>query len=511
MSDGDLGRSLASPAERVAAVHAWHAGRGLRATRRDHAFTGYVLVLLAFLYVLPVVLAAGRSGPSIHLAELQDHRWTSWAAAAVVWWVGQLLALRWGALLMRPFLLHVFTSTDLRPASFLRPLLRRRAVQAFVVVTAVMWTAVVAVSDARSGAGLLAQSLALAAALAGLAVSSWLCGQVWNPTSTLLGAVCAPAVLALPVVGPWGSGAIGFSSILLGLALGAGYWADRTVGGVDLRRLEGEVARAARATVHARTGMLVDALDQYLPEPRWGGVGLIGRDGRPRSLVVQGAVRAVRTPHRAAAGLVAVVAGSCLVMTGILVQPRGAGAVAWACGAVAAYLAAGWLSSTWWSLRDEIATAPILGPRGGGTVGRAVVWPGVALTAGAVLGAGLAVVVAWPVPVADLAGGGALTLVTVVLVLAARVMSATRTDLPVELLLPAMSPLGDLSGVRVVAWQLDGVLAVGAGTVLMTLAPSSVGSAALGLGVAVGCAVAAVRRSGAEVRALIPAWRGQGR
>lgn len=93
------------------------------------------------------------------------------------------------------------------------------------------------------------------------------------------------------------------------------------------------------------------------------------------------------------------------------------------------------------------------------------------------------------------------------LVLGARFLREMKLHLPLELLLPVITPFGDLSGLRVVAWQFDGFVVVLTGVALMNAVPSATGAAVLALCLAAGCVGAGLRRTGWAHRGLFSRLR----
>ncbi|MEU2576631.1 hypothetical protein ACIP3B_27905 [Streptomyces anulatus] len=147
--------------------------------------------------------------------------------------------------------------------------------------------------------------------------------------------------------------------------------------------------------------------------------------------------------------------------------------------------------------------ASLFGERWGGLPARALVWPVVAVTAGTFLGGALVALIRWPLPVGRAGSTVLLVAGSVVLVLGARFLREMKLHLPHELLLPVITPFGDLAGPRVAAWQFDGIVAVLTGAAPMNAVPSATGAAVLAVCLAAGCVGAGVRRTGWAHRALL--------
>ncbi|MFB6790266.1 hypothetical protein ACFCWT_26800 [Streptomyces olivaceus] len=301
----------------------------------------------------------------------------------VVCWCAQLAGRFWGPLVLQPFLLHVFTSTDLPPPSYLGTIARRRLAYAGGAVLVAAGTAACLTTDLFDRPGDAAQGLAVVVGLGALTAPAWLRGQVRPVRDSLGAAAGADGVgLLLALLG----GAGGLWLVAGVLATGAavlGRAAFGSVPSVDLARLARESARAAQSQTYAVTGTLHHALDLYRPEPRGRTSALLRADGQLRGRLAQGAVRALRTPGRAAAAGAALLVG-------------GAALTAWMAGAVCGYLGSGWVSETWRGLRDELTLPPLYGEWRGGALGRALAWPGAALAAGTLVGGVLALVLPWP-------------------------------------------------------------------------------------------------------------------
>lgn len=493
--------AVAGDRDRVAAVRQRYARRGDRATVRGRTYVAYVVALFALLYLVPVVHAASTS-PALLLvgSPARAAAAAGWLAAAVCWGA-QLAGRFWGPLILQPFLLHVFTSTDISPACYLGTVARRRlAVAATATLLAVSSAAYLATDlFRRPETGL--PGFAVAAGLSGVAAAAWLWGQIRSIRDNFVLATAVGALsLAVPVVSRAASGEGAALWLLAGvLAVSAvllGRVASRSVGAVDLARLARESARADQAGTYALTGTLHHALDLYRPEPGGFTSALLRPDGRLRGHVTQGAVRALRTPGRAAAAAAALAAGGAALTLGAGGPEGRLSTACWIAGAVGVYLASGWVSETWRGLRDELTSPPLFGERWGGMLARALTWPVTAVAAGAALAGGLALAPQGPLRAGQFAAAVLLVTGTLILVLAARFMREMKLEMPLGLLLPVITPFGDLSGLRVVAWQFDGLVAVVLGVVVLSAAPSAPVALLLAAVVGACCVWAGLRRTG---------------
>lgn len=196
-----------------------------------------------------------------------------------------------------------------------------------------------------------------------------------------------------------------------------------------------------------------------------------------------------------------------MLTLGVAGPEHGLKTLLWVAGAMGVYLGSGWVSETWRGLRDELTLAPLFGQWWGGTLARTLTWPVVGVSVGVFVGAGLTILTPWA------PGGGRLgeTVVLIVastaLAHAARFLREMKMHLPVDLLLPIITPFGDLSGLRVLVWQFDGAVAVVLGVAAMASIDSVLGAVSIAIGVAAYCVWAGLRRTGWAHRGLVQRLR----
>ncbi|MFJ5046297.1 hypothetical protein [Streptomyces sp. NPDC088719] len=496
--------TLAAPqpdAARVRAVRQRYARRGDRGTVRGHAYTLYLVALFAVFYLVPVVHARSTSPASVSLGSLTEAApWACALAVAVCW--GALIAGRfWGPVVVQPFLLHVFMSTDISPTRYLGTIARRRLAYAGTAGLLAACAAAYLATDLFDHLDSAVQGFASVAGLSALAAFAWLWGQVRALRANLLlaSAVGGAALVIAGVSRAAPDSGVGLwllAGVLAATAAVVGRAALGAIRTVDLARIARESARASQARTYAWTGTLHHALDLYRPEPRGFTSALIRSDGRLRGYLSQGAIRALRTPGRASAGAALLLIGASALTHGAGGRGDGLAWWLWAVGATGVYLGSGWVGETWRGLRDELTLAPLFGERWGGTLARTLAWPVVAVTGGTLLGGGSAVVAGWDQHSGHLGDTALLVAGSVVMVLGARFLREMKLHLPLELLLPVITPLGDLSGLRVIAWQFDGFVVVVIGVALMGALPSAAGATALAIGIAACCVWAGLRRTG---------------
>jgi hypothetical protein len=497
---------------RVQAVRQRYAHRGGRATVRGLAYTLYLVVLFALFYLVPIVHAASTAPALVPVGSLTGATPVACLLAVTACWGCLLIGRFWGPLVTEPFLLHVLGSTDLPPTSYLGTIARRRLTRLGTGALLSTCTAAFLTTDLFDDLDTAVPALAVAAGVSGVCAVSWLWGQVRPVRDHLLLAVAA-ATVALVVAAPSRSAPDGGGGpwLLAGAsavaAAALGRVAFRSIRTVDLTRLARESARASQARTYAWTGTLHHALDLYRPEPHGLTTALFRADGRLRGHLVRGALRALRTPGRTIAAVLLLVIGGAVLTRGAAGPQGGPSWLTWVAGAICAYLGSGWVSETWRGLRDELTLAPLYGERWGTAPARALAWPVTAVVVGTCLGGGLAVATGWsphgdrPLHTALLVAG------SVLLVLGARFLREMKGQLPLELLLPVVTPLGDLSGLLVVAWQFDGAVAVVLGVGAMDVAASAPGAAALALATTACCVWLGLRRTGRTHRGLLSRLR----
>lgn len=464
---------LLTPSERIGATRRLHRDRGGSRTQRDTAYLAYLVVLVLAMVVIPLLIGIARSlaQPQV-LTALRSP-----ASEQVVLLVsGALLAAasavgtHRGPAHLPPVLVGILAATDLpRARTLLRPfVLAALGLTLLFTVAGGLVATVLHVEGATDVPGALAFTGA-SACLGVIAAAAWLAGQRigprhgWLLTASLLGATLLTLVIPwLALVTPWGwvaevwpPTADGGPAALLPLALVALVCAERAPRVLD--RVRGSLLlQQARqwevVSIAAYTGDLASALATFRARP---GLGRTWRAVPGAGSIVQYAVRdlvgAARTPVRAVSGLLLLVVGGFLAALAL----AGTAVPAWllvSLGAVATFAALGTLTD---GFRHAAQTrwAPTLF---GHTTGRLFLLhatlPVVVAVGGALVGGVLARTTGWPT-----AGLGEAA-VLAALIVAVRAFDATKGPLPLTLLTPAPSPVGDLSGLMVMAWQADSLL-----------------------------------------------------
>lgn len=430
----------------------------------DLAYLVYLVALSALILLGPGVravwlLATGEGGRAVLTEAPIPSTWA--AATALVWLAALVVGREHGPALRPPFLAAVLGDADVpRTRTFGGPVLRATLalVVAGALVPALPAAALVDLGAATPGdAGL----VVAAGAVAGLVTAgAWLAGQVLGVRvfAVVVGALGAGAALAVAgawtwapwaLVGTaWPGSSVHVGGIVAGVVLALGMVAPLLAGLERLatRRIVGQAVRAQRAQA------LVDAMDLqasgevYRALPSAGRrLTAVGHVPGPAAVVVADVVGSLRTPARLLAGAVA------LVLAGAVVGAELPGTTLAVGPVLAAILAYAGVSV----LCDGLRHAAALG-EGSAQYGLSrpalrglhAVWPTLAGVGLAVAGAALAGAPVW------------LAAAAVGVVVAVRLADVLKGVMPVEMLVPIVTPMGDLSAAGRAVWLADGPLLV---------------------------------------------------
>lgn len=460
-------------AERLRTLRRTYAGRGDARDGRDIAYLVYQGVLLVAIVAFPVVRAVVvllAQPPVLSALSSPVAGTVAGSVCAVLLAVLVCCGRIRGPVLLQPFFVTLLAGTDLRrAAALLRPFLT----SAFVV------TALATGAGAVLGGVLLAAGAASVAsavgflgvcACTGLVGSlAWLAGQRLAPsqlTAVVSALVAGSALLwvhpAVALVLPWGWVGLSWPTAdtpgwvvpaVAGLTLAALLSLRRQLDALDGNRLLEEAQRWQTAGTAAYAGDVASALGSFRARPTTGRAwtAVSGRGSATRFLR-RDLVATLRTPSRFAVGMVLLLAAGAVSALALRVDPSTAWVVAGA-GAATGFLAAGVFSDGFRHAAEASTAPPIYGVSTHRLYALHALLPmAVALVAAAV-GAAVAVAVGTP-PVAIVVG--ALLLPALVLL---RAYDSAKGDLPVVLLTPASTPVGDASGLLVLAWQADSLLA----------------------------------------------------
>ncbi|NLP86131.1 hypothetical protein HF576_20050 [Microbacterium sp. CFH 90308] len=445
-----------------------------RRSAGDRAYLGYAILLAALVTVVPLargIWLAATSPTGVATLAPAAGALPVLVLGAALWTGALLLGRAQGPVAMAPFLAFAVGRSPVpRSAAHARPFVRAVAVCASLgllaaAVPVLAWTGAGAVGVAAA-----VVSLAVGAALGVSVAMMWLVGQlVSQRTAALLAVLLATTTVAcvtIPALGaftPMGWLALiyfnaGWSPaaavFVIVVALGS------LAVPAALRALPAEVVLAHSARWDAATshiGMLdvSSAANAYLPTPHAGrGWRAVHRvRSLPLRLTLSDAVGAARTPGRLAIG----VAG--LLIAGILMGVASVHLAPWlaAAGGALAYVAVGTVTDGIRHAVEAMSSTAMYGVSDLAMIGGHSLFP--AISAVAVVGvAALVVVAATGGAVWGPAAGAAVVALSAV---AARILDALKPPMPVELLFPIPTPMGDLSAANRVVWVLDALLLTG--------------------------------------------------
>lgn len=382
-----------------------------------------------------------------------------------------------GPVLADPFHAWVLTSLELRGRTTLRATFVRGGGTTALALTAIAGIVCIALA---LGGGVSAVSVwrffGAAALFAVLAVVAWLAGQSLRPNTVRLGAtgiallvaVSAAAPAVLPYT-PWGWLGALWPPAASATGAAPGPLAPDVAGPVALIALAAAAAltlaaapslldrispatalwQASRwqaALTLARTGDAAATLAAFgTPGTRGRGIHLALPRVLPLAYLARDGLVALRRPARIAVGAVALtVAGGLL---GIAARSADATAPALA-GALLAFLALGPFCDGLRHAADAAGRPPLLGVSARADAAMHALLP---LVAAIVLG-GLG---------ALLLGAGSATwwvVAAIACLVLVRAMDAAKGPLPIELMMPVPTPMGDASVMVIALWQSDAIL-----------------------------------------------------
>ena len=455
-----------------ASLKLWRAPRGR--TAGDRAYLLYMAVLLTLVTIAPAArgiwmlvtdpLVAARLLPAVASHDALLLVASLWAAAVVA---GRFR----GPVIFAPFLASVFSASALpRRVAYARPFWR--AAIALALIGTVLGAVI--------AAGWLAQGEATLAGAAGVVIAGaacgviaamlWLLGQLVSARAAaivvalLLGSaglvMLAPATVILAPHG-WVMlvyANAGMSGWWVALAACATISAAFAPGMLDRMHADSIVAQSLRwesARMHAGLLDLSASAATYQPLPRaWREVfairavgGLAGR------VFIRDSIAATRTPFRLVAGVLGLLAAGALVT---LVSATPSVALAAGVGLVT-FVAIGPLTDGVRHVADSAAAMPLYGASDLALVASHALFPLLAGLVLLILG-GLIAALWFPGAIGgSLAASIALALGAV----AARVMGAFKPPMPIALLMPMPTPMGDMAALARAAWAIDGVLFAG--------------------------------------------------
>lgn len=440
----------------------------------DVLYRVYVTVLLLAVLAGPALYTLMVSFSTPPLVTFIEH---AQFPALVVAGTGLLLAAALaaggirGPIVMSPFRIHLIAGGPQPRRVSLRG--RFRSVLLLLLVLASVLGAVPSAALLRAGAAgpMTLLEGALAGATVGVLVAvAWLAGQALTPrTTTCAAASCLIVIGGLALRWPGPPGLPGWGALFaaaVGLLVLVPPLLDRLSGPILLEQAH----RWRSATTAGGAGDLSAAAGTYRLRPRRPGpVRAVGDTTLlPVLFLRRDLIGAARTPVRS----VVAAAALCLaILVGALSTTLPDQMTWFAIGtsSVMGYLALGVWSDGFRHAVEASAAPTLYGLSDHQLVGMHALLPFVmVLTLGPLAGL-LAVLFGGQPLMAALALGGALFCVVV------RMFDAAKGPMPLVLLTPAPTPMGDASALPMALWQADALL-------LAALVPTAIGAAALTLG-----------------------------
>lgn len=453
----------------------WQVWRAPRArTTGDRAYLLYMAVLLTLVTIAPMArgiwmlvtdpLVAARLLPAAASRDAVLLVAAVWASAVVA---GQFR----GPVIFAPVLASAFSVSAIpRRIAYARPFWRAATSltligMSFAAMIAAGWM----VQGAATPVGA-ACVVVVGAACGIIAAVLWLLGQLVSARVAgivvvlLLGmaglALLAPATTMLTPLG-WvmlsysSAGASGWWAALVACATISATCVPWMLGCMHAESVVVQSLRWDSARTHAGLLDLSASAATYQPLPRVGrrvfavrvARGLAGR------MLIRDSIAASRTPARLAAGVAGLLVAGALLT---LVAATPSVALAAIVGVVT-FLAIGPFTDGLRHIVESAAAVPLYGASDLALVASHAIFP---LLAGLVLLVLGSVAVAVWLPGA-LGGSLAASIVLALASVSARLMGALKPPMPVTLLMPMPTPMGDVATLARAAWAIDGVLLAG--------------------------------------------------
>lgn len=453
----------------------WRVWRAPRArTAGDRAFHLYLIALLSLVVIAPIVRGVWMlvSDPA-RAAQLAPTAASGNVMLVVATaWIAALLAGGFrGPVVFAPYLAATLSASPIpRQHAYARPFWRTAMVATSIgALLASVVTASWATQGVASGTGA-ATMVAMGAASGMIAAALWLFGQYASPRTTgvivamLAGSLIA--VLLAPATAVFTP--LGWVSLTYAQAGMSFWWVPLAACGVlaaalapvMLARLHADsvMAQSLRwesARLHAGVFDLSASLATYQPLPhiqrRAFAIVLAGRLWQ--RVLVRDAVGAIRTPTRLLAGAAGMLLAGALLATSAAI---GAGALA-AISGVVTFVALGPFTDGIRHISEAAVAIPLYGATDLALIASHAILP--LLTGFVLLTLGGIAVAAW-LPV-SIGGSAAASIVLALACVGARVMGAFKPPMPIALLMPVPTPMGDVAALARAAWAVDGVMLAG--------------------------------------------------
>ena len=475
-------------------------------------YLGLLTVLVVAIPLLRAMVLALADAESIAVLASPGARSTLVAGTVTLAGVALLVGPVRGPVLPSPFLVDFLVGSALaRRVTLLRPFQVSAAVLAGLAVLTASVVSVTLLVGGLLPPGADALAAAAVIVLGCVAAAVILC-VVWLAGQSLARRVTVPVGVALlAAAGTFAASGVGASGGLLGPVSATVSWVTvalvlaalaltllclpvvpRLLEGLQAVDLMRQARRWQSIGTLIQTGDVAGAAGALRTPPARGRRDRLALSGPLPVAVVQrdlGAAR--RFPVRTLAGSLAI-AGAGWLQGGIWVASPGGEWPLAVAGALAGYLGAGVWCDGLRAAAENAGPASIYGRSGLTMIGCHAIVPALAVlalgTAGLAVAAATGAAFSWPA-----VGWWALTALFITLL---RVFDCLKGPLPIGLLLPVPTPVGDVSILNVIAWQADAVILLLAGAAGLTvLATGSLWVGVAWLVVACGAVtVLAVRR-----------------
>lgn len=462
---------------RLRAARAVQAGRAGKSSPSDIAYAVYVGVLVALIVGVPVVRAIvlGLTTASARTVLFASSTPVIVAALAGALFIAVLLAGRTrGPVVSDPFRAWMSTAVDIPGRITLRGSFVRSATGAALALVAIAAVTGLGLWIGGGVSGVAVLGFVAAVLLYAVVIAAaWLAGQALS-SRTLWTAACGIAVLlpvslVLPAVlpfTPWGwvgalwpvhagaASAQPFLVPLIALTVAATLCAllvPRLLDRIAPAMALWQATRWQAAVTLARTGDASATLGA-LQGTRARGRGIhLTLSGRfPSPWLIRDAGVALRRPARSVAGFIALVIAGALMSLG---AQGGADGTATALGgALLLFFATSAFCEGLRAAADAAGRAPLFGVAVRTDAALHAVFPLVVTGIGATFGALVAL------PLGGTTATLGWTIAVAVCIVIIRAMDAAKGPLPIELLMPVPTPMGDVSVVIVLLWQGDSLL-----------------------------------------------------
>ena len=436
----------------------WQLWRAPRArTVADRAYLGYMGILLALVTIAP--LARGMwmlvTDPVVTAWLLPEVASAEAALIIAAVWVAALVTGRFrGPVVFAPFLAFAFSASPIpRRHAHARPFWRAAITMTLIgTLVAALVSAAWAAQGAATLMGL-AGLIVAGAACGMIAAVLWLFGQCSSVRATgivvvLLATVGAAGVALLVPVG---------AALLAACAVVAAALVPWMLDRLHAEMVLAQSVRWEAAQLHAGVLDLSASAATYQALPRGRHrFFAIRRAGRLATrILIRDGIAATRTPARLVAGAAGLLVAGGLMMLALASPSILVAAIA----GLVTYVAVGPLTDGLRHAADASAALPLYGVSDLALVASHVVFPLLAAMVLLVLGG--AAVLLWLPAALPLAASCAASIVLALTSVGGRLMGALKPPMPVTLLVPMPTPMGDMAALARMVWAIDGVVVAG--------------------------------------------------